>query len=138
LGLKFRGGRIYGKARQDLPAAGSFGALMATRWQTPSVAMCSAKVQGTQSNLLEVRGTTHLCDFPRTAPGECSEVASQAVPRQNAARMSPAAGPPSSWLTYPQAAAYCGWSVGHLRNLVSAGQIPVYGKPRMRRFVGTC
>jgi excisionase family DNA binding protein len=38
------------------------------------------------------------------------------------------------WLTYPEAAAYTGWSVGHLRNLVSAGQIPVYGKPRVRRF----
>jgi len=38
------------------------------------------------------------------------------------------------WLTYPDAAEYCGWSVTHLRNLVSAGQIPVYGRPRMRRF----
>lgn len=38
------------------------------------------------------------------------------------------------WLTYRQAAQYCGWSVGHLRNLVSAGQIPVFGKPRVRRF----
>ena len=40
----------------------------------------------------------------------------------------------SPWLSYAQAAVYCGWSVGHLRNLVSAGQIPVYGKPRSRRF----
>ena len=40
----------------------------------------------------------------------------------------------SPWLNYAQAAAYCGWCVGHLRNLVSAGQIPVYGKPRSRRF----
>jgi excisionase family DNA binding protein len=38
------------------------------------------------------------------------------------------------WLTYRQAASYCGWSVAYLRNLVSAGQIPVYGKPRVRRF----
>lgn len=38
------------------------------------------------------------------------------------------------WLTYTEAAAYCRWSIGHLRNLVSAGKIPVYGKPRMRRF----
>jgi excisionase family DNA binding protein len=38
------------------------------------------------------------------------------------------------WLTYPEAARYCGWSVAYLRNLVSAGQIPVYGRPRMRRF----
>jgi excisionase family DNA binding protein len=38
------------------------------------------------------------------------------------------------WLTYREAAHYCGWSVAHLRNLVSAGQIPVYGRPRMRRF----
>ncbi len=39
-----------------------------------------------------------------------------------------------SWLTYAQAASYTGWSVRHLRNLVSAGQIPVYGRPRVRRF----
>lgn len=38
------------------------------------------------------------------------------------------------WLTYKEAAAYCRWSVEHLRNLVSAGQVPVYGKPRLRRF----
>ncbi|MFW5876099.1 MAG: helix-turn-helix domain-containing protein [Myxococcota bacterium] len=41
---------------------------------------------------------------------------------------------PRPWLTYRQAAHYTGWSVGHLRNLVSAGQIPVYGRPRSRRF----
>ncbi|MGD0679859.1 MAG: helix-turn-helix domain-containing protein [Polyangiaceae bacterium] len=41
---------------------------------------------------------------------------------------------PTPWLTYREAAAYCGWSVGYLRNLVSAGQVPVYGKPRLRRF----
>ena len=40
----------------------------------------------------------------------------------------------ATWLTYAQAAFYTGWSVGHLRNLVSAGQIPVYGRPRVRRF----
>ena len=38
------------------------------------------------------------------------------------------------WLTYRQAAAYTGWTVAYLRNLVSAGKIPVYGKPRVRRF----
>jgi excisionase family DNA binding protein len=38
------------------------------------------------------------------------------------------------WLTYAEAATYCRWSVEHLRNLVSAGKIPVYGKARMRRF----
>jgi excisionase family DNA binding protein len=38
------------------------------------------------------------------------------------------------WLTYRQAAEYCGWSVAYMRNLVSAGQIPVYGRPRVRRF----
>jgi hypothetical protein len=38
------------------------------------------------------------------------------------------------WLTYRQAAAYCGWSVAYLRNLVSVGKVPVYGKPRVRRF----
>jgi excisionase family DNA binding protein len=40
----------------------------------------------------------------------------------------------SPWLTYAEAAAYCGWSVAYLRNLVCAEQIPVYGKPRVRRF----
>jgi excisionase family DNA binding protein len=38
------------------------------------------------------------------------------------------------WLTYQQAAEYCGWSITYVRNLVSAGQIPVYGRPRVRRF----
>lgn len=38
------------------------------------------------------------------------------------------------WLTYAGAAAYTGWSVGYLQNLVSAGKIPVYGRPRSRRF----
>ena len=40
----------------------------------------------------------------------------------------------SPWLTYAEAAAYCGWSVAYLRNLVCAGQVPVYGRPRVRRF----
>ena len=39
-----------------------------------------------------------------------------------------------NWLTYRQAATYTGWTVAYLRNLVSAGEIPVYGKPRTRRF----
>ena len=38
------------------------------------------------------------------------------------------------WLTYQQAAIYTGWTVNYLRNLVSAGQIPVFGKQRTRRF----
>lgn len=42
--------------------------------------------------------------------------------------------PASEWLTYVEAAEYSGWSVGYLRNLVSAGQIPVYGPLRSRRF----
>ena len=42
--------------------------------------------------------------------------------------------PAATWLTYAQAAAYTGWSIGHLRNLASAGRIPVYGRPRVRRF----
>jgi excisionase family DNA binding protein len=41
---------------------------------------------------------------------------------------------PRHWFTYRQAAQYCGWSITYVRNLVSAGQIPVYGKPRVRRF----
>jgi len=40
----------------------------------------------------------------------------------------------SPWLTYAQAAQYTGWTVAYLRNLVSAGAIPVFGKPRVRRF----
>lgn len=42
--------------------------------------------------------------------------------------------PAAVWLTYAEAAAYCRWSVAYLRNLVSAGLVPVYGKPRVRRF----
>ena len=38
------------------------------------------------------------------------------------------------WLNYQQAADYCGWSVPYLRNLVSAGRVPVFGRPRVRRF----
>jgi hypothetical protein len=37
------------------------------------------------------------------------------------------------WLTYSQAAYHTGWSIRHLRNLVSGGRIPVYGRPRVRR-----
>lgn len=39
-----------------------------------------------------------------------------------------------AWLNYREAADYCGWTVKHLRNLVSAGQVPVYGPLRRRRF----
>ncbi len=42
--------------------------------------------------------------------------------------------PRTPWLTYAEAAAYTGWSVGYVQNLVSAGKIPVYGRPRSRRF----
>ena len=38
------------------------------------------------------------------------------------------------WLTYRAAAAYTGYSVAYLRNLVSARKIPSYGAPRRRRF----
>ena len=41
---------------------------------------------------------------------------------------------PAPWMRYQDAADYIGVSVGHLRNLVSAGQIPVYGPVRVRRF----
>jgi excisionase family DNA binding protein len=49
-------------------------------------------------------------------------------------RVAQRADPGATWLTYTEAASYTGWSVGHLRNLVSAGRIPVYGRPRVRRF----
>jgi hypothetical protein len=65
--------------------------------------------------------------FPEAAQGAGSTVADR--------RFSCDTRPfPTPWLTYPEAAAYCGWSVGYLRNLVSARQVPVYGKPRVRRF----
>lgn len=38
------------------------------------------------------------------------------------------------WLNYEEAARRCRWSVAYLRNLVSAGRVPVYGPPRKRRF----
>jgi excisionase family DNA binding protein len=40
----------------------------------------------------------------------------------------------SYWLTYQETADYLRLSVGYVRNLVSAGKIPVYGHPRVRRF----
>jgi hypothetical protein len=55
-------------------------------------------------------------------------------PPSPAQRREASSEPPSPWLNYQAAAVYCSWTVGHLRNLVSAGRIPVYGKPRMRRF----
>jgi len=42
--------------------------------------------------------------------------------------------PDMKWLTYKDAANYTGWTVEYLRNLVSAGEIPVYGRLRVRRF----
>lgn len=39
-----------------------------------------------------------------------------------------------TWLTYAQAVRHTGWSIRQLRNLVSGGRIPVYGRPRVRRF----
>lgn len=38
------------------------------------------------------------------------------------------------WMSYAEASEYTGWSVGHLRNLVSAARIPVYGTFRSRKF----
>ncbi len=55
------------------------------------------------------------------------------IPPNPAERTGPGL-PATPWLTYRQAADYCSWSVEYLRNLVSAGKIPVYGKPRQRRF----
>lgn len=52
----------------------------------------------------------------------------------NAPRADERAAVTSPWLTYAEAATYTGWTVAYLRNLVSAGRIPVYGKPRVRRF----
>ena len=38
------------------------------------------------------------------------------------------------WMTYAECSEYTGWAVSYLQNLVSAGKIPVYGRPRVRRF----
>jgi hypothetical protein len=38
------------------------------------------------------------------------------------------------WLSYAEAAFYTGFSVAYVRNLVSAGAIPVEGGPRARKF----
>ena len=71
---------------------------------------------------------------------DCARVISPSGPRQTLPCCTADAERPASarqttlWMTYCEAAAYCRFSVGHLRNLVSAGQIPVYGKPRTRRF----
>lgn len=67
-------------------------------------------------------------------PGEPIEAPSSAEAHPIAARETRAA-VASPWLTYPQAAAYTGWTVVYLRNLVSAGEIPVHGRPRVRRFL---
>jgi hypothetical protein len=40
----------------------------------------------------------------------------------------------SPWMNYEEASAYTGYSVRYLQNPVSAGRIPVYGNPRVRRF----
>jgi excisionase family DNA binding protein len=65
-------------------------------------------------------------------------LASEGLPTQTSTQAPRRSVDPSEragpWLTYRQAASYCSWSVPYLRNLVSAGQIPVYGKPRVRRF----
>jgi len=68
-----------------------------------------------------------------SAPGKEFEAPSSAEAHPTAAREVRAA-VVSPWLTYAEAAAYTGWTVVYLRNLVSAGQIPVHGKPRVRRF----
>src|ERR1700742_403001 len=62
-------------------------------------------------------------------PRYLSVVAAAAPP------LSRSAAPVSPWLTYAQAAAYTGWTVAYLRNLVSAGAIPVHGTLRVRRFL---
>jgi excisionase family DNA binding protein len=63
-----------------------------------------------------------------------SEVQSPQASPEDRPRPAAAPSPTGPWLTYRETAAYTGWSVPYLRNLVSAGQIPVYGKPRVRRF----
>jgi len=55
-------------------------------------------------------------------------------PRGGLEAMEPTTKDVGRWLTYAQAARHTGWSIRHLRNLVSGGQIPVYGRPRVRRF----
>ena len=52
----------------------------------------------------------------------------------NEVKTGPEAGSPKKWLSYTEAAAYVGWSVGYLRNMVSQRKIPVYGPLYQRRF----
>lgn len=68
------------------------------------------------------------------ASNEAGEPSSTAIeaPAATGRETRPAVASP--WLTYAEAAAYTGWTVAYLRNLVSAGAIPVHGKPRVRRF----
>ena len=86
------------------------------------VAFNAPDARGAVSNAGSIP-TRASADPPRSSAGE--------PPARPLPRARDAASP---WLTYAEAAAYCGWSVTYLRNLVCAGQVPVYGRLRVRRF----
>jgi excisionase family DNA binding protein len=77
-----------------------------------------------------------LVAVEREAVAPASSVAESTLPFVAGSAVASQLALPSNmmWLTYEQAAAYTGWSVRYLRNLVSADQIPVYGPSRSRRF----
>ena len=77
-------------------------------------------------------GSHEFCS-PGASAGErrCVHEPSDGLTQRRAAHHAELA---ATWLTYAEAASYTGWSIGHLRNLASAGRIPVYGRPRVRRF----
>jgi excisionase family DNA binding protein len=76
---------------------------------------------------------SHAFCSPGASAGErrCVHEPSERPPPRRATHHAERA---AMWLTYTEAASYAGWSVGHLRNLVYSGRIPVYGRPRVRRF----
>ena len=75
------------------------------------------------------------CDLEPAAPQkECRPNILASEPPTLPRAADPPSYLPTPWLTYAEAAAYTSWSVAYLQNLVSAGKIPVYGRPRSRRF----
>jgi hypothetical protein len=87
-------------------------------------------------NLL-VQGTA-IAALPAHTPPPAELIAETAIAALPPYVPSPPISPESLrekiWLSYAETAVYTGYSVGHLRNLVSTGSIPVYGKPGSPKF----
>ena len=94
----------------------------------------------TRERILVVQHTSRRQDRrprdpePAATEKECRPNILASEPPTLSRAADPPTRPPTPWLTYAESAAYTGWSVGYLQNLVSAGKIPVYGRPRSRRF----